>query len=75
MIDEHRAHLVQTGELRARRERRAAAEVEAIALGTLRARMKDLRSGTALGSLAHEVADGRLDPYAAAARLLAQLDQ
>ncbi|GAA0721150.1 methylmalonyl Co-A mutase-associated GTPase MeaB [Dactylosporangium roseum] len=73
-IDEHREHLERSGELRRRRERRAAAEVEAIALGTLRARMKDLRSGTELHSLATEVAHGRLDPYAAAAALLAQLD-
>jgi LAO/AO transport system kinase len=69
-IGKHRAWLSRTGELRRRREARAAAEVEAIAVGTLRARMADLRDGTALGKLAAQVADGALDPYAAAASLL-----
>jgi LAO/AO transport system kinase len=69
-IGKHRAWLARTGELRRRREARAAAEVEAIAVGTLRARMADLRDGTALGKLAAQVADGALDPYAAATTLL-----
>jgi len=69
-IGKHRDWLSRTGELRPRREARAAAEVEAIAVGTLRARMADLRDGTALGKLAAQVADGALDPYAAAASLL-----
>jgi LAO/AO transport system kinase len=69
-IGKHRDWLSRTGELRRRREARAAAEVEAIAVGTLRARMADLRDGTALGKLAAQVADGALDPYAAAASLL-----
>ncbi|GGM19197.1 methylmalonyl Co-A mutase-associated GTPase MeaB [Dactylosporangium sucinum] len=73
-IDEHREWLERSSELRRRRERRAAAEVEALALGALRARMKDLRSGTELAALAAEVAQGRLDAHAAAAALLAQLD-
>ena len=47
-IDKHRAWLVEHGELRRRRERRAAAEVEAIALGVLRARMGSVRAGTGL---------------------------
>jgi GTPase len=69
-IGKHRAWLSRTGELRRRREARAAAEVEAIAVGTLRARMANLRDGTALNKLAAQVADGALDPYAAAASLL-----
>jgi LAO/AO transport system kinase len=69
-IEKHHAWLERTGELRRRREARAAAEVEAIALGTLRARMANLRDGTALSKLAGQVADGALDPYAAAAALL-----
>jgi LAO/AO transport system kinase len=69
-IDKHRAWLVEHGELRRRREARAAAEVEAIALGVLRARMGSVRSGTGLDELAAAVAAGELDPYAAAARLL-----
>ncbi len=69
-IEKHRAWLSATGELQPRRERRAAVEVEAIALGTLRARMGDLRDGTALPDLARRVADGTLDPYAAADELI-----
>jgi LAO/AO transport system kinase len=69
-IDKHRAWLVEHGELRRRREARAAAEIEAIALGVLRARMGSVRSGTGLDELAAAVAAGELDPYAAADRLL-----
>jgi LAO/AO transport system kinase len=73
-IDKHRAWLTEHGELRRRREARAAAEVEAIALGTLRGRIGSIR-GTGLGALATAVAAGELDPYAAADRLLAELDR
>jgi LAO/AO transport system kinase len=62
-MDEH-------GELQARRERRAAAEIEAIAVGVLRERMGTLRGGAALPALATRVAAGELDPYAAADDLL-----
>ena len=72
-VAKHRAWLSEHGQLRPRRERRAAAEVEGIALATLRTRMVSLKRG--LPALATEVAAGRLDPYAAAARLLASLDQ
>jgi LAO/AO transport system kinase len=73
-IDKHRAWLEAHGELRRRRETRAAAEVEAIALGTLRDRMGSLRDGAALPALAAKVAAGELDPYAAASELLDSLD-
>jgi GTPase len=73
-IDKHRAWLEDHGELRRRRETRAAAEVEAIVLGTLRDRMVSLRDGTGLPALAAKVAAGELDPYAAAAELLDSLD-
>jgi LAO/AO transport system kinase len=73
-IDKHRAWLEDHGELRRRRETRAAAEVEAIALGTLRDRMGSLRDGTGLPVLAAKVAAGELDPYAAATELLDSLD-
>ncbi len=66
-IEKHRGWLVESGELRRRREARAAAEIEAIALGELRARLGSLRAGTAMAS---DVSEGRLDPYAAARRLL-----
>jgi LAO/AO transport system kinase len=73
-IEKHRAWLEKTGGLRRRREARAAAEVEAIALGMLRARMTNLRDGTTLGTLATRVADGDLDPYAAANHLISGLE-
>ncbi|PSK62974.1 putative GTPase [Micromonospora sp. MH33] len=72
-IDKHRDWLERHGELRRRREARAAAEIEAIALGTLRDRIGSLRDGTQLPTLAAKVAEGAIDPYAAAAELLAQL--
>jgi LAO/AO transport system kinase len=72
-IDKHRAWLESSGNLTARRERRAAVEVEAIALGTLRARIGSMREGTALTTLATRVAQGALDPYAAADELLKSL--
>ncbi|MFB9239243.1 methylmalonyl Co-A mutase-associated GTPase MeaB [Plantactinospora siamensis] len=72
-IDKHRRWLVDHGELRRRREARAAAEVEAIVLGVLRERMASLRDGTALGTLAAKVADGSMDPYAASRELLAAI--
>ncbi|WP_229706016.1 methylmalonyl Co-A mutase-associated GTPase MeaB [Micromonospora sonchi] len=72
-IDKHRGWLVEHDELRRRREARAAAEIEAIALGTLRARIGSLRDGTQLPALAAEVAAGTTDPYRAADALLAQL--
>jgi LAO/AO transport system kinase len=73
-IDKHQAWLQGNGQLRARRVTRTAREIEAIALAALRARMgAALLSGPAEGgieSLAGEVVDGTLDPYAAADRLI-----
>ena len=69
-IEKHRDWLAASGNLRLRRERRAAAEVEAIAMGTLRARIGSLREGTALATLASKVAAGEIDPYAAADELI-----
>jgi LAO/AO transport system kinase len=74
-IDKHTTWLAEHGELRVRREARAAAEVEAIALGTLRGRIGSLRDGEALPALAARVAAGAIDPYTAADELLAGLVQ
>jgi LAO/AO transport system kinase len=74
-VAKHRAWLEGAGELTRRRERRAAAEVEAIALGTLREKLGNVREGTALPRLAARVAAGDLDPYAAAGQLLAALER
>jgi LAO/AO transport system kinase len=73
-IDKHRGWLVEHGELDRRREARAAAEIEAIALARLRARIGTLRGGTELPRLAVDVAHGRIDPYSAADTLLAGLE-
>jgi LAO/AO transport system kinase len=72
-VDKHRGWLEETGELRRRRHRRAADEVEAIALTSLRERMGDPRSGPALDELAEQVVERELDPYSAADRLIAGL--
>jgi len=73
-VAKHRAWLDKHDQLRRRREARAAVEIEEIALGTLRARMTSLRDGSALATLAAEVATGRNDAYAAASTLLAGLE-
>ncbi|RBY96791.1 methylmalonyl Co-A mutase-associated GTPase MeaB [Blastococcus sp. TF02-8] len=72
-IEEHRRWLESTGEGRRRRSERAAREIEAIALATLRERIGDIRGSAALEALAGQVVDGSTDPYCAADELLAQL--
>ncbi len=71
-IEEHRTWLVDTDQLTVRRRRRAAAEIEALALGRLRARFADL-PGDGIAALADKVVTGALDPYAAANQLLDEL--
>jgi LAO/AO transport system kinase len=63
----------QTGALRERRLRRAANEIETIALTALRERIGDLRDGRRMQQLAERVVSGVTDPYAAADRLLSDL--
>ena len=72
-IERHGDWLAATGELQAARRRRAADEVEAIALTTLRERIGDLRGHEALDRLATRVVAGELDPYAAADELVGAL--
>ena len=72
-IEEHRGWLESSGEGRRRREERAAREIEAIALASLRARMGDVHGSAALGSLAGTVVAGETDPFRAADELLARL--
>jgi LAO/AO transport system kinase len=72
-IAKHRTWLIEKGELARRRQARAAAEVEAIALGTLRDRLGSVRNGTALPKLASRVAAGELDAYSAADELLSEI--
>lgn len=73
-IDKHFAWARESGELAQRRERRAADEIEAIALASIRVRMADLGSDTRLIDLAAEVVAGKTDPYSAADQLVATLD-
>ena len=65
-IERHGAWLESSGRLEERRIRRAADEVEAIALTSLRV---DLRNGS-LDALAARVVAGELDPYTAADELI-----
>ncbi|HAM23695.1 MAG TPA: methylmalonyl Co-A mutase-associated GTPase MeaB [Actinobacteria bacterium] len=69
-IDNHFVWAVESGELTKRRERRAADEIEAIALAALRSRMAGLGSSEALNDLAQQVVTGRIDPYTAAERII-----
>ncbi|MGH3685631.1 MAG: methylmalonyl Co-A mutase-associated GTPase MeaB [Pseudonocardiaceae bacterium] len=70
-IEEHRGWMVGHGELDARRQHRAEAEVEAIALAQLRGKLGDVGQGSALPGLAKRVVAGELDVYRAADELVA----
>lgn len=74
-IDKHYAWMADNGTLQQRRTRRAADEIEAIAVQAIRSRMGDLHSGSSLEDLADGVVAGRLDPYAAADRLVGSLSR
>jgi LAO/AO transport system kinase len=69
-LDAHRVWLDDTGARAVRRRARAAAEIEAIALEQVRARIGDVRGAGALPGLADRVMAGDLDPYRAADALL-----
>ncbi len=72
-IDRHFAWLRDSGELAARRTRRARNEIEAIAVTALRRQWGDVHARGELDDLAADVVAGTTDPYAAADRLLASL--
>ncbi|MCW2543035.1 MAG: putative GTPase [Frankiales bacterium] len=67
-IERHGVWLAESGHLEKRRQRRAADEIEAIALTSMRV---DLRGNGTLAALAARVVAGEIDPYAAADQLLA----
>jgi LAO/AO transport system kinase len=73
-LDKHRAHLSANGDLDRRRQRRAAEEIQSIALASLRARFGDVPGHEGLAALARQVVAGETDPFAAADRLLDHLD-
>ena len=70
-LERHLAHLRDSGELEARRVRRARDEIEAIAVTALRERWGDVHARTELDVLAEKVVAGTTDPYSAADELLA----
>ena len=72
-LDKHEGWMDENGELARRRADRAAREVEAIALAELRSRMGDVRGEGALQRVTEQVVAGRLDPYAAADEVVAEL--
>ncbi|MEJ2577615.1 MAG: methylmalonyl Co-A mutase-associated GTPase MeaB [Kineosporiaceae bacterium] len=72
-LTEHHLWARDGGELRRRRMRRAAAEIEALTLAALRERIGGVHDGGRLSGLAARVAAGDLDPYTAADDLRAGL--
>ncbi|AEW96577.1 MULTISPECIES: methylmalonyl Co-A mutase-associated GTPase MeaB [Streptomycetaceae] len=74
-LEKHRAWMEEHGVLDARRRRRAALEVENIAVTALRERIGDLPADQRLDALAERVVRGTLDPYAAADELIAGLTE
>lgn len=68
-IEAHREYLAATGEASRRRQARARREVEAMALERIRREFAKRSSG-GLDRVVAEVAAGRMDPFAAADRLL-----
>ena len=72
-IEKHRAWMDEHGELEHRRRVRAAAEIEAIALGTVRQRFGQVHGSAALDAAAARVVAGDTDPYTAAEDLVASL--
>jgi LAO/AO transport system kinase len=74
-LDAHWSWLSESGELERRRRARAREEVAAIAVGALRKRMAGLLGDSELDLLAGRVAQGEIDPYAAADELVGALTQ
>ncbi|GAA2472670.1 methylmalonyl Co-A mutase-associated GTPase MeaB [Streptomyces sp. NPDC059506] len=69
-LEKHRAWMEEHGVLAERRRRRAALEVEAIAVTALRERIGDLHGDRRLDALAGRIVAGELDPYRAADELV-----
>jgi LAO/AO transport system kinase len=72
-LERHRGWLIETGWLERRQRRRAAVEIEAIALARLQARIGRLPPGARLDDLAEDVVNDRADPYRCADIVLAEL--
>jgi LAO/AO transport system kinase len=65
--------MTEHDELGKRRRARAAAEIEAIALGTVKERFAQVHGSAALDAAAARVVEGDTDPYSAAEELVARL--
>ena len=74
-IAAHRSHLRESGELDSRRRRRIHDEIEILALTALRQRFGYLPAGHQVDALVDRVLAGKLDPYAAADELVAEVTQ
>jgi LAO/AO transport system kinase len=72
-IEKHRAWMDEHDELTRRRRARAAAEIEAIALGRVKQRFAQVHGTIALDAAAARVVAGEADPYTAAEGLVAAL--
>ena len=72
-LEKHRAWMAEHGELEQRRQARAAAEIEAIAVGTVKQRFAQVHGSAALSAAAGRVVAGETDPYTAADELVASL--
>ncbi|WP_230423709.1 methylmalonyl Co-A mutase-associated GTPase MeaB [Streptomyces radicis] len=72
-LEKHRAWMEERGVLAERRARRAAWEIETIAVTALRERIGDIRGDLRLTALAERVTTGATDPYAAADELVRAL--
>jgi LAO/AO transport system kinase len=74
-VRDHRDHLVASGELFSRRERRIADEVRALVLDQFAKRADDSCSGPRFATVVRQVADGTSDPYTAATLLTEGADR
>jgi LAO/AO transport system ATPase len=72
-IEKHRSWMGEHGELALRRRTRAAAEIEALAVATVKQRFAEVHGSAALDEAAAQVVAGDTDPYTAADRLVAAL--
>jgi LAO/AO transport system kinase len=72
-IEKHRAWMDHHGELDRRRQVRAAAEIEAIAVGTVKLKFAQVHGSAALDAAAERVVAGDTDPYTAADELVQSL--
>jgi LAO/AO transport system kinase len=72
-LDAHLRWLDASGERERRRLARAGAEIRAIVLERVRARLDEARGAHGLSELAARVLDGELDPYRAADQLAADI--